>query len=228
MEIWPMALKAVLESLEGVDDAIKPFYTEAEGKFTLAVEGVDDHPEVANLRNAYTRTKEDREKARTEAATLKSQIEELKKGAPDTAATQAKLAQMQEQLEAATAQAQEWQGRFTAKARDEALVSSLQAAGIVNPAFVKAAQAMLAPLAKLGDDGTAYVETPMGPKVLGDFVKSWAAGDGKDFVAPPSGGGAAGSKGGGGGARTMARAEFEGLSPDAKMKAVREGTTLTD
>jgi hypothetical protein len=192
-----MALKAVLDTLDGIDDAVKPFYAETDGRFVLAVEGVDDHPDVANLRNAYARTKEDREKAKGEAQTLKAQIEELKKTAPDTAATQAKLAQMQEQLEAANAQAQEWQGKYVGKARDEALTQALNAAGIINPAFVKASQAVLAGQVKLGDDGTPYVETAMGPKVLGDFVKSWAGSEGKDFVAPASGGGATGSKGSG-------------------------------
>lgn len=222
-------LKAVLETLEGVDDAVKPFYSEADGRFVLAVEGVDDHPEVANLRNAYARTKEDREKVKGEAATLKAQIEELKKGAPDTAATQAKLAQLQEQLEAANAKAGEWQGKFVSVTRDQSLAQALQAAGIVNPTFVKAATTMLAGQVKLGDDGTAYVETGMGPKVLADYVKSWAASEGKDFVAPPSGGGAGGSKGGNGpGAKTMSRADFDAMAPDAKIKAAREGVKLTD
>jgi hypothetical protein len=33
----------------------------------------------------------------------------------------------------------------------------------------------------------------MGPRVLADFVKGWAASDGKDFVTPPQGGGAKGN-----------------------------------
>ena len=49
---------------------------------------------------------------------------------------------------------------------------------------------MLSGVVKMADDGTAFVETGMGPKVLGDYVKSWAASDGKDFVSPPTGGGA--------------------------------------
>jgi hypothetical protein len=77
-------------------------------------------------------------------------------------------------------------------------VTNLQAAGIVNPTFVKAATTMLSAQVKLGDDGTAYVDTAMGPKVLSDYVRTWASSEGKDFVAPPSGGGAGGSKGGGG------------------------------
>ncbi len=187
-----MALKALLDTLDGVDDAIKPFYTERDGKFALAVDGVDDHPDVANLRNAYARTKEGREKERAETAALKAQIAELQKGAPDTAATQAKIAQLQEQLDAAAAKATEWQTKFTGVTRDQALANALQTAGVTNPTFLKASQAMLAGMVKLGDDGTAYVETSMGPKVLGDFVKGWAAQDGKDFVTPPKGGDARG------------------------------------
>lgn len=222
-------LKAVLDTLDGVDDAVKPFYSEADGRFVLKVEGVDDHPEVANLRNAYARTKEDREKAKTEAATLKAQIAELQKNAPDTAATQAKLAQMQEQLAAKEAEAGEWRGKYVGVTRDRTLQEALQAAGIVNPTFVKAATMMLAGQVKLGEDGTAYVETGMGPKVLTEYVKSWAASEGKEFVAPPAGGGAQGSKGGAASAsKTMTRADFDALAPEAKVKAAREGVKLTD
>jgi hypothetical protein len=209
-------LKAVLDTLDGVDDAVKPFYSEADGRFVLKVEGVDDHPEVANLRNAYARTKEDREKAKTEAASLKAQIAELQKTAPDTAATQAKLAQLQEQLDAEKAKAGEWQGKYVGVTRDRTLQEALQAAGIVNPTFVKAATTMLSSQVKLGDDGTAYVETAMGPKVLTDYVKSWAASEGKDFVAPPSGGGASGSKGGTGGGKTVSADQLATMTPQEK------------
>lgn len=188
-----MALKVVRDTLDGVDDAVKSLYIEKDGKFVLDVEGVDDHPEVANLKTAYTRTKEDREKAKTEAAALKAKIAELEKGAPDTAATQAKLSALQEQLAQAEAKATDWQTKYTGITRDQALAQSLQSAGITNPTFLKAATTMLAGQVKLGDDGTAYVETGMGPKVLADFVKGWAASDGKDFVTAPQGGGAKGN-----------------------------------
>ena len=188
-----MALKVVCDTLDGVDDAVKSLYIEKDGKFVLDVEGVDDHPEVANLKTAYTRTKEDREKAKTEAASLKAKIAELEKGAPDTAATQAKIAQYEERIAELTATATDWQTKYTGITRDQALTQSLQSAGITNPTFLKAATTMLATQVKLGDDGTAYVETGMGPKVLADFVKGWAASDGKDFVTPPQGGGARGN-----------------------------------
>ena len=188
-----MPLKAITDTLDGLDEAVKPLYVERDGKFVLDVEGVDDHPEVANLRNAYARTKEDRERTKSEAAALKAKIAELEKGAPDTAATQAKLTALQEELAAKQAEIADWQGKYTAKARDEALTSALQAAGIKEPAFLKAAQAMLAGQVKLGEDGTPLVETSMGPKLLPDFVKGWASGEGAAFVSPPMGGGARGN-----------------------------------
>jgi hypothetical protein len=80
--------------------------------------------------------------------------------------------------------------------RDQALTGALQSAGITNPTFLKAAQAMLSGNVKLGDDGTAFVETGMGPKMLGDYVKAWAASEGSAFVTPAQGGGAKGNTGG--------------------------------
>jgi hypothetical protein len=185
-----MGLKTVLETLEGVDDAVKSFYVESDGKYVLDVEGVDDHPEVANLRNAFARTKESDKAAREEAKALKAQIAELQQGAPDTAATQAKLTALKDQLAAKEAEAGEWRGKYTGVTRDRSLQEALQAAGVVEPAFVKAATAMLSGMVQLGEDGTAYVETPMGPQVIGDYAKKWAAGEGAAFVSKPQGGGA--------------------------------------
>lgn len=184
-----MALKTVLENTDGLDEAIAALYTETDGKFILALEGVDDHPEVASLRNAYARTKEDRERAKADAASLKAKIAELEKGAPDTAATQAKLSSLEEKLAEAEAAIGEWQGKYTGVTRDQSLQGALQQAGITEPAFLKAATAMLAGEVKLGDDGTAYVESSMGPKMLGEYVKSWTAGEGAAFVSKPQGAG---------------------------------------
>lgn len=189
-----MALKTVIETTDGLDEAIASLYTENDGKFVLQIEGVDEHPEVASLRNAYARTKEDRERAKTEAASLKAKISELEKGAPDTAATQAKLAELEGKLAEAEAKVGEWQGKYTGITRDQSLQGALQQAGITEPAFLKAATAMLAGEVKLGEDGTAYVESPMGPKLLGEYVKTWAAGEGAAFVSRPQGAGARGGE----------------------------------
>jgi len=185
-----MALRTVLETIDGLDEAIASLYIERDGKYVLDIEGVDEHPDVANLRNAYARTKEDREKARADAAALKAKIAELQKSAPDTAATQAKLAALEEKLAAAEARAGEWQGKYTAITRDQTLLNALRDAGVTNPTFLRAASALLRDEVRLGDDGSAYVETKMGPKILGDYVKAWVADEGAAFVEPAKGGGA--------------------------------------
>jgi uncharacterized membrane protein YdfJ with MMPL/SSD domain len=221
-----MALKTVIETTEGLDEAVAALYTEQDGKFILAVEGIDEHPEVASLRNAYARTKEGQTAAKAEAAKLKAQIEELQAGAPDTAATQAKINALEERLTALQGEAETWKGKYTGVTRDQSLQGALQQAGINEPAFIKAATAMLSGQVKLGDDGTAYVESSMGPKVLGDYVKSWAAGEGAAFVSKPQG---AGAKGGDTAkAKSITRADFEALPSDKRMAAIREGLAITD
>ena len=69
-----MALKAVVESLEGVDDALHGEYTEAEdGKFYLSVDGVDNLPTVKGLANTLKRFKE----VAPDASRLKSKMDRL-------------------------------------------------------------------------------------------------------------------------------------------------------
>jgi uncharacterized membrane protein YdfJ with MMPL/SSD domain len=213
-----MPLKTVIDTTDGLDEAIAALYTEQDGKFILQLEGVDEHPEVTSLRNAYARTKEDREKAKADAAKLKAQIEELQAGAPDTAATQAKITALEERLAAKEAEAGEWRGKYTGVTRDQSLQAALQQAGINEPTFIKAATAMLAGQVKLGDDGTAYVESSMGPKVLGDYVKQWAASEGAAFVTKPQG---AGVKGGeGSGTKPLPKGNFAG-SKEERVAALK-------
>jgi len=70
-----MALKYLLESLEGLADGVKAEYKKGEdGKFYLDVQGVDDHPDVGALKRA----KQHEVKARNEAeAKLKELTEKL-------------------------------------------------------------------------------------------------------------------------------------------------------
>jgi hypothetical protein len=222
-----MPIKAVLDNLDGIDDAVKAFYTETDGKFVLQVDGVDDHPDVANLKSAYERTKKDKDAEKTKAQTLAAKIAELEKGAPDTAATQAKIADLQSKLDAEIAKAADLSGKLTGVTRDRVLADALSASGITEPAFLKASQAMLSGMVKMGDDGTAFVETSMGPKLVSAYVKEWTATEGKAFVTPPAGGGA---KGGTrtGTAATMKRSDFNVLPPADQSKAMAEKVTLVD
>lgn len=60
-----MAVKAILTDINEAADALRGFYTQkelgGETVYALEVEGVDDHPAVANLKNAYERVKADRQ-----------------------------------------------------------------------------------------------------------------------------------------------------------------------
>ena len=205
-----MALKTVLDTLEGVDDALKSFYAETDGKFFLQVEGVDNHPDVANLKSAYERVKQDKTALMAERDTLKAKVagipddfdaekwSKLKDGKADDAA----LIAMRQGLEA---ERDEWKGKYTTltetarkNAVERDLSDALVKVGVTSPSFMNAARMMLSQQVRVGDDGKAYVETDMGPLGLGDYVTRWAAGDGKDFVTPPTGAGAKGGKGNGG------------------------------
>lgn len=202
-----MALKTVVETLDGLDEAIQSLYAETDGKFVLQVEGVNEHPDVANLKNAYERTKADRDAARQERDAAKEAAknlpddfdpekwEKLKDGKPDEAA----LVKMRQTLEA---ERDDWKGKYetaqeTARrnALDRDLTDALTTAGVTNAMYAKAARGLLADSVKVAEDGKAFVETDMGPMPLTEHVKRWASSEGKDFVTQPAGGGSKGGNG---------------------------------
>jgi hypothetical protein len=233
-----MALKTVIESTDGLDEALIPLYTETDGKFILQIEGVDAHPDVANLKSAYERVKADRETAKTERDQYKAKAdglpedfdpekwEKLKDGKPDEAA----LVKLRQTFEA---EIDDWKGKFTASqetarknALDRDLTDALTGAGVTNPTFTKAARNMLASGVKIGEDGNPFIDTDMGPMSLTDHVKRWTAGEGKDFVTAPKGGGSKGS--GEGGGNKVSESELSKMSPQDKAKffASNPGVTV--
>lgn len=223
-----MPIAAVLDTLDGVDDAIKGLYVQDGDKFHLDLddESLRGHKGVIPLANAYTATKADKDAAKKAADDLKAQIAELKKGAPDTAATQAKLAEMQEQLDAERAKAGELAGKYQAVTRDRAIADALSAKGVEKPSFRKAAMAMIAGQVKVDDSGNAFVETDLGARTLDQFLTGWLAKEGADFVSAPTGGGARGGDAKGGG-KTITRAELETMTPQQKAKYFAENKGVT-
>lgn len=61
-----MGIKAVLTSLDGVDDSIKGLYKQEGDKFHLDLEAVDEHPSVGALKRAKDHEKEARQRAENE------------------------------------------------------------------------------------------------------------------------------------------------------------------
>lgn len=204
-----MPLQTVIESTEGLNEALIPFYTESDGKFVLQIEGVDAHPDVANLKSAFERQKADNVTLKTERDALKAKASaypedfdaekwsKLKDGKPDEAA----LVQLRQTLEAERDQAIAERDAAKENARKNAverdLTDALTEAGVTNASFARAARTMLAGEVKVGEDGNPFVDTDMGPVSVAHRVKGWAAGEGKDFVTAPKGGGGKGGDGGG-------------------------------
>lgn len=203
-----MAIQTVLATLDGVDDALKPLYTQDGDRFVLQLQGVNDHPDVRNLSAAYERVKQDRDAIRQERDTFKTRADavpddfsaEAWAKAKEGKADQAQLVQLRQTLER---ERDEWKAKAeTAEATalrnalDRDLTDALNASGVTNPTFAKAARLMLSEGVKM-QDGRPVVETDMGPLPLADHVKRWAASEGKAFVTPPSGGGARGGETGG-------------------------------
>lgn len=232
-------LKTVVDTLDGLDEAMQSLYAEADGKFILQLDGVDAHPDVANLKSAYERVKADKATTAQERDALKARVSaipddfdaekwaKLKDGKPDEAA----LIKLRQTLEA---ERDEWKGKAEAadaralkSALDRDLTDALTGAGVTNPMFAKAARGMLSPSVKVGDDGASYVETDMGPVGLSDHVRRWAAGEGKDFVTQPAGGGAKGGKGEST-ARTVTRSDFDAMSQADRAKFSTSGGKVVD
>lgn len=73
-----MVMKAVLDSLDGVNTAFHGEYKKGDdGKFYLDLEGVEAHPATKPLENTMRNTKTELTKAKTELVAAKAKTEEL-------------------------------------------------------------------------------------------------------------------------------------------------------
>ena len=199
-----MPLKAVLENLDDLDEATQSFYVEKEGAYVLDVEGVDNHPDVANLRNAYQAEKTKRQEQGKKLETTQARLAELEAKPNPTKADDAEILKLREALEGERDQwktkATELEGTVYKLTVENQLDAALRSAGITDPGLAMGAKALLQGKIKVAD-GKPVAETDMGPIALSEYVKRWASSDGAAYVSKPSGGGAGGSKGGGAGAQ---------------------------
>lgn len=72
-----MALKLMIDSLDGVDEALRPLYVEKDGKFALAVDGVEDTSGLKNALAAERKRAADLEKQTKAWKTLGKTPEEI-------------------------------------------------------------------------------------------------------------------------------------------------------
>lgn len=240
-----MALKLVLETLDTVDDALKPLYVEHDGKFHLDTDAdsVRSHRDVLPLANAYDRTK-------AELGTVRGKLTEAEKraapegfdadawkafkdGKPDAAAQQ-RMVELRNTLEA---ERDDWKGKYEGEVErsrlskvNTELTDALGKAGITNPSYIPAVRALLAPRVSL-DGENGVMDIGLGPMGIAEAVKRWAAGDeGKAFVSPAKGDDARGNDRGSGAGKTVSAKDLDAMTPQAKAEyfAKNPGVTVTD
>jgi hypothetical protein len=221
-----MALKSVIENEADIPDGLKEHYKETTiaGKpmFVLSVEGVQEHPDVLNLKSAHERQKATNKTLTTELATVKARVEglpddfdadayEALKTAADGKAppkTDEQVAQVRQQLEKKhnteigkkDERINVLQSQINKLTVEEGLSKALDEAG-VDPAFKPGAMALLkskGAVKLVEEDGEfkALVETDMGPMPVAKYVQDWSGSDeGKIYVKKPTGGDAPGGHG---------------------------------
>lgn len=215
-----MALKSTYASADDIPEALKDLYSEAsDGRFVLDIEDIDAHPKVsgvirANKENA-AKAKERLAKLEEAEARLSALPEDfdpdewsrLKSGAkPDeqiqslkeqqARAIEAVKAKAKADLDALTAQIAERDSYIDGVTRDSALQAALDEAGF-DPMHKPMLAKFLGDQIKVRreDDGkrVAFADTDLGEVAPLDFVKEFAAKQGKAYLAKATGPGAPGS-----------------------------------
>lgn len=250
-----MALKSFYTDANEIPEGLRDYYAEAaDGRFVLEVEDLDSHPKV---RGVITANRENARKAQERQAKIEElegriqalpedfdadEWERLKSDAkPDeqiqtlkeqhARALEALKAKHKADLDDAMAQISERDNYIDGQTRRDALNAALDEAGF-DPMHKPMLAKYLADQIKVRreDDGrrVAFADTDLGEIDPLDFVKDFAAKQGKAYLAKPSGPGAPGSHNPRTGVKTITRAEFEKLDPATQAKTMAEKVQLID
>lgn len=241
-----MALKALIADLGEVDEALRAHYTEKDGAFYLDLEDFGKHPGAVTLKATLNKVNKDKEALAAKVAEWQPKVDglpedfdpdewtRLKTGAkPDeqiqtlkdqhTRAVEALKAKHKTDLDAALAQVNERDGYIDGQTRNVALSAALDEAGfdpIHKPMLAKFLADQVKVRREDGGNRVAFADTDLGEVSPLDFVRAFAAKEGKAYLAKPSGPGANGGSSLRAGAKTITRAEFDKLDPAAQQKAV--------
>lgn len=244
-----MALKAFVESLDSVDEALRDHYTEREDGFHLALEDFGKHYGAVSLKTTLNKVNRDKETLAAKVTELESKVEGLPEdfdpdewtrlkagegGKPDEAiqalkdqharaieALKAKHSKDLQEREAAVAE----RDRFIdTTIRNDELRRALREAGVDMDQHEEVLLDHLGKQVKVQrtDDGkrTAMVETDLGEVPVSDFIKEWAGTKGKAYLGKASGPDPHGNNGGRGGHRTP-EGDFGG-DKDARKMAIKK------
>ena len=175
-----MGLQVLIDDQSEIPQGFEDYYKEHDaGGYVLDVEGVDSHPDVANLRNAYQAEKDKRQKVAqerdklkpkaemvpddVEQETLQQVIERLRQGedllsssnkdAPDPAKIKEQVEQQwRQEVEKWQQEAQTRDQQLRQMVTDQALTQALQKNKITNPAYQKAAKKLLSDHIEVAED----------------------------------------------------------------------------
>jgi hypothetical protein len=220
----PMALEAILDTIDDLPDAVKAEYEAKDGKFVLQVNGIKTHPDVTALQNAHERTKTELRAARTERDAFKARVEFLpddfdaeafqalqaradanKEGGDLQQRLEAQRAlldkQWQKKLDESDSRANELERELHSRLIDDDIRKSLVEQGVKRD-LLEGAVALIKTSAKpnvVKDEKGFQGVIDDGideKKKIPDYVKEWAKSDiGKAYVEKPNGGGSTGGNG---------------------------------
>ena len=226
-----MALKLTLDSLDGVDEAHKALYVEQDGKFKLAVDGLED---TSGLKSALEKERKARREAeqRAKLALGEDELEEFERlraeaakarGAEDIV-NQLKVRHAKE-VEAKDKAAQAYRSMLE-KTVLESTASKLLAehkgnVGLLMPHIQSALRVEEA-------DGQFQV-VPANAASLEEVVTGLKATFPAAFAdSGHSGSGAVGGGGGGAKGRTITRAQYDQMTPEDRTSHFKAGGQITD
>lgn len=213
-----MKLKAILDSVSDLPDAIKAYYVEKDGKFVLQIEGVADHPDAKALKSALDRERDEKKAAKDKLTAIETRVSGLPEDFDlaaynrlmDTAKDKDVDARLEEQKNrltkqfdtekaTLTADRDKWKTASESEAKTSTLTKAIAEANIA-PQFVEAVEAMFAGKIHIAHEGDKLITT-IDSLPVADALKAFATSDkGKAFVqAPGNGGGGSGGNPGSGG-----------------------------
>ena len=226
-----MALKLIVDSLDGLDEGTKGLYAEKDGKYRLDVEGLED---TSGLKSALEKERTARRELekRAKAALSEDDMEEyarLKaeadKGKDKDEILKGMRSRHEKELELAKQEA----SRVKAQLEKTVLESTATQLLAKNGGNVSLLLPHIMGQIKAEEvDGMLSV-VPASAATIDDVVKGLKSTVPAAFAdSGHSGSGATGGHAGAGGAKTMPRAQFDALTPSARNEHMKAGGKVTD
>lgn len=230
-----MSMKYKLESLDGIDDAVKPLYVSRDGAYYLDVDGVQSEDETHGLKSALDKERDAAKTASKQAKELQRQLDEVQhkiaqdSGSIDTLekSWQDKLAKRETELQAEIDQLRTGVQKLTAGQKSMELASKIAVKGSES-ALCRFVSDRLMTEYRDGEPHVVVLDRN-GKRCAMSMDELEADLRSDPSIAPliarsqATGTGAARSEGGNTAGATMQRKTFDALQPTEKSKFLSEG-----